>query len=73
MTPYISFLLTLHCEEDDSLVRVALKIFKEDLKNDCCEAPMEPENRIQLFERLPSYLRTIGKIVNVEEITDVVV
>lgn len=72
MSEYITFLIQLLQEDDQSghLVPFCLKVKTEKLKRDCKEHPMEPDNRNQLEELLPRHVRSIGPIVEVEEIFD---
>ena len=55
----------------DWLTRIAIKVDKEVLSGDCCEYPMEPENRSQLHALLPDHVRSMGPIVDVQEIFEI--
>jgi len=64
MSPFSYYLITLLSEA--TLIRVALKTDVD------VEFYMEPEGIAQLLALLPPHVRSIGPIVDVEEIFDVV-
>ena len=65
----VSWLITiLH---GDQLLKCALKVERDDLPGDCYEYPMEPENRAHIHGLLPMHVRSIGPIVNVEDLFEV--
>jgi hypothetical protein len=70
MNDTICYLLTIL--EGDSLMKVVLRLSQDHLQGDCIEYPMEPENRRQLHALLPDHIGSIGPIVAVEQILDVV-
>lgn len=69
MTNDIVFLISI--TNGDFLYRVALKI-KRDMLGDAAEYPLEPENKEKIMKLLPLHVRSCGKIVEVEEIFEVV-
>lgn len=75
MSEYVCFLITIlvkNSEFDPTLVRCALATKRDDLPYDCIRYPMESNNRILLWELLPSHVRDIGEaIVEVKEIFEV--
>lgn len=70
MGEFISFLITVLY--NGTLVRCALRFSKESLQGDCVEYPMQPANRKQLHALLPLHIRSMGPIVKVERIFDVI-
>lgn len=70
MGDHVSFLITVLCE--GTLVRCALRISQDALQGDCIEYPMEPGNRKQLHALLPPHVRSMGAIVEVARIFDVI-
>ena len=59
----ICFLITIF--DGVGLLRCALKINKEELGNDVCEYPMEPENMKIIHALLPEDIINLGHIVDV--------
>jgi len=72
MTEYICLLITFFYKRDLTLERCVLKVKMDRLKGDCRKCPMEPENRQQLYDLLPEHIQTLGDIVEVSEIYDIV-
>jgi hypothetical protein len=70
MGEFISFLITVLYE--GSLVRCAMRLRLDVLQGDCVEYPMEPANRKQLHALLPTHVRSMGPIVEVQQIFDVI-
>lgn len=74
MGEYICFLITILYREpdgNDSLLKSALKVKKEQLQGDCIEYPMEPENKKQLHSLLPLHVKNSGPIVDIDEIFEI--
>lgn len=70
MSEYVCFLITILMGKD-SLVRCALSVKRDDLPYDCIRYPMEKENKRTLWCLLPLHVRSIGEIVEVQEIFEV--
>lgn len=68
MSPEINLLITLTNGEE--LFKVAIKIDANDI-GDIMPHYLEPENRVKLESMLPNHCRTLGKIVEVEEIFEI--
>ena len=64
MNNYYCFLITILY--NDTLLRCALKVNRDELSGDIVSYPMEPENREKLRELLPLHVRSCGKIVEVD-------
>ncbi len=71
MTNDITFLITLL--NGDFLIRISLKVCRDDLTGDCDQYPLEPENKKQLWDFLPPHVRSCGKIVSAEQIHDSII
>lgn len=69
MNDDLCLLVTL-LDDHDFLVRCAIKI-KHGLNHPRLAYPMGPEARAQIADLLPSHVRCIGKIVDVETIHEV--
>ena len=70
MSEYICFLITLLYEEQSTLMKCALKV-RRDFIDDVAEYPMEEASREFLHGLLPEHVRSVGPIVDVEEIFEV--
>ena len=70
MNNQINWLITL--TDGAELLRVAVKISSGVLQGDAEIYPMEPENKEQIFKLLPLHCQSFGKIVDVEEIFEIV-
>ncbi len=70
MSDYICMLITILY--DDALMRVALKVKKDQVEGDWEEYPMEPENREKIHAMLPAHVSNCGPIVNVEPLFEVI-
>ena len=68
MSNDITFLITLL--NGEFLLRVSLKVSRDDLEGDVDQYPMEPENKQQLWDLLPPHVQSCGKIVEVDTIFD---
>ncbi len=72
MNPDVNFLLTM--TDGRALYRVALKVGNGNLMpGDSRLYPMEPENLAYFHSLLPGHVQTLGTIVHVEEIFEIVV
>jgi len=71
MNNYLSFLISL--VYDGRLVKVALKINRNLLSDDCSLYWAEPENRTRFRSFLPLHFQDHGAIVAIDEISDVVI
>jgi len=72
MSEYITLLITLLYESQQTLMQCALK-FKCDEAPGVAAYPMEPEYRAWLHAQLPSHVQSLGPIVAVEEIFEATV
>lgn len=78
MTPEICFLITIFCNDSGAIEagacvhKVALKIEDRNAHGDLADYPMEPENRQKLHQMLPAHIRTIGPIVDIKHLNDVI-
>ncbi len=57
----------------DTLMKCALRVSCDRLTGDCAQYPMEPENRKQLHDLLPDYIKECGPIVDVQDLFSVTV
>lgn len=73
MDDSISLLVSILYQDNEQLLKCAVKIKQDMLKEDCLEYPMEPENKMQIYNLLPLHLRSCGPIVNIEFLFDVVI
>ena len=71
MDNHICFLITV-LQDDDRLLRCAAKFNLSDIGEDCAAYPMEAENREIIRKLLPLHIGSIGAIVQIEQIFDVV-
>ena len=72
MNDYICLLITIYYRENGTLLRVALKVKREVLGEDCIKYPLEPENREKINELLPMHVRSCGSVVSIDEIFEIV-
>lgn len=72
MPSTVCFLLSLLDETSLALVTVAMSIERARLTSDEIEYPMEFEHRAKLHSFLPDHVRSVGSIVEVTQICDVV-
>jgi hypothetical protein len=71
MSPELNFLLTM--TDGVALYRVALQIDNGNLMpGDARQYPLEPENLAYFHSLLPGHVQTLGTIVHVEEIFEIV-
>ena len=73
MSEFICFLLSLFEQNSKTITKVALRVYINDIHSDCIDYPMEPDSRETLFNLLPDHIQTIGPIIDVEMIHDVVI
>lgn len=66
-----NFLITM--TDGVQLFRIALNVAEDILTSDAKECPLEPENKEQFFKLLPLHCQSLGKIVQVQEIFEIVV
>ncbi len=69
MSPYRCLLITL--SNGAYLLRCALKIHVDRVKDDVLRNPLEPENKEILMTFLPLHVREHGDIVEVDEIFEI--
>ena len=65
----ICFLITVY--DGVTLLKCAIKVTADHITNECSTYPMEPENLKILSDLLPTHVKSLGKIVAVEEIFEV--
>lgn len=53
------------------LLQCALKVSRDSVPHDVLEHPMEPENLDRLHELLPEHVRSLGPIVDVQNIFEI--
>ena len=70
----LSFLITMVCISHDHtyLSKVALKVKRENISEDTALYPLEPSSKKELFGLLPEHVQSMGEIVAVESIFEVV-
>ena len=68
MSEYFCYLITFFSESNKTLIRVAFKT-KEYVET---EYFMEMEEREKIYLLLPEHIRSIGPIVEIEQIFDVI-
>lgn len=56
----------------DVLYKVALKVRSKMLTGDAAEFRLEPENREQFNKLLPPHVQSCGKIIQIDEIFEVI-
>ncbi len=71
MSGLITLLLTIY--DGTQLLRVALQFEAETVEPDFTQYPMEPLSREAFWRMLPEHIRELGKVVEVEQIYDLVV
>jgi len=71
MSEYISWLVTVLDLDTKTLCKCALKMPRDQLSDDCLEFYMEPENREKIWSHLPLHIQSIGYIVDIDIIDDV--
>ena len=73
MSPEICYLVTLLYKANQTLIKCAIK-FKDrnNLPSDFEEDYLEPEHREWLKKQLPAHVASVGPIVALEEIFEVV-
>ena len=67
----LCLLITLLYEANQTLMRVALKLDRNEISEDCQKYFMEPENRASVHALLPNHVRSLGPIVNIEELFEI--
>ena len=67
----LCLLITLLYEANQTLLRVALKLARDEISEDCAKYFLEPENRASIHALLPDHVRSLGPIVEIEELFEV--
>ena len=67
----LCLLITLLYEANKTLLRVALKLDRDEISEDCAKYFLEPENRACIHALLPDHVRSLGPIVEIEELFEV--
>jgi hypothetical protein len=67
----LCLLITLLYEANKTLLRVALKLDRDEISEDCAKYFLEPENRASIHALLPAHVRSLGPIVEIEELFEV--
>ncbi len=70
MNNHLNFLISI--TDGKALYRVALKTSQDMFTGDAAEYCLEPENKAQFKKLLPLHVQTIGEIIEVEEIFEVI-
>lgn len=70
MSNEVCLLITISAGE--YLVKVAVRFMRDSIDRMVIDYPLEPEHKQIIFDRLPQHVQSVGTIVAVEEIMDII-